>query len=93
MFENVTTHYQTLEIWIGHNATRYHNFNVLPYALPHALPYIFSHLSMGWCYLQSVTTTSTDYHRRYCTFYLSLAWFGAVSTVLPRSQTYNKNVY
>ena len=28
--------------WIGHNATRYHNFN----ALPHALPYIFSQYNM-----------------------------------------------
>ena len=37
MFERVTTHYQTLQTWIGHGATRYHNFN----ALPHALPYIF----------------------------------------------------
>ena len=34
--ERVTTHYKTLQTWIGHNATHYHNFN----ALPHALPYI-----------------------------------------------------
>ena len=47
MFEHVTTHYQTLETWIDHNATRYHNFNLLPYA----------------------------FH----TFYLSLAWFWAIS--------------
>ena len=38
MFERVTAHYQTLWIWIGHNAMRYYNFNALPYALPHALP-------------------------------------------------------
>ena len=38
MFEHVTTHYQTLPIWIGHNATHYHNFN--------ALPYIFSQFNM-----------------------------------------------
>ena len=31
MFERVTTHYQTLQTWIGHDATRYHNFNALPY--------------------------------------------------------------
>ena len=37
--------------WIGHNATCYHNFNVLP----HALPYIFSQCSMVWGYLQRVT--------------------------------------
>ena len=42
MFERVTTRYQTLRTWIGHNATRYHNFKALPYALPHALPYTFS---------------------------------------------------
>ena len=38
MFEHVTTHYQTLQTWIGHDATRYHNLN--------ALPYIFSQFSM-----------------------------------------------
>ena len=41
MFERVTTHYQTLWTRIGYYATRYHNFNALAYALPHALPYIF----------------------------------------------------
>ena len=42
MLEHVTTHYQTLPTWIGHNATRYHNFN----ALRRALPYIFSQFNM-----------------------------------------------
>ena len=46
MFERVTTHHQTLWAWIGHNAMRYHNFNTLPYALPHALPYIFSQFNI-----------------------------------------------
>ena len=46
MFENVTTHYQTLQTWIGHDATHYHNLNALPHALPHALPYIFSQFNM-----------------------------------------------
>ena len=27
MFERITTHYQTLKTWIGHNATHYYNFN------------------------------------------------------------------
>ena len=42
MFERVTTHYQTLQTWIGHTAMCYHNLH----ALPHALPYIFSQFSM-----------------------------------------------
>ena len=42
MFESVTTHYQTLQTWIGHNATRYHDLNALRHALPHTLPCIFS---------------------------------------------------
>ena len=46
MFEHVTTHYQTLQTRIGHNANRHHNFNALPHALPHALPYIFSQFNM-----------------------------------------------
>ena len=37
LFERVTTYYQTLWTWIGHNATRYHDFNALPYALPYIL--------------------------------------------------------
>ena len=47
MLENVTTHYQMLQTRIGHNATRYHNFNALPHTLPHALPYIFSQFNMN----------------------------------------------
>ena len=43
MYERVTTYYQTLKTWIGHNATRYHKIN----ALPQALPYTFSQLYMN----------------------------------------------
>ena len=56
MFERVTTYYQTLQTWIGHNATRYHNYNALPHVLPHALPYVFPQFSMVCGYLQWVTT-------------------------------------
>ena len=38
IFEKVTSYYQTLQTWIGHNARRYHNLN--------ALPYIFSQFNM-----------------------------------------------
>ena len=34
--------FQTLQTWISHKATHYHNLN----ALPHALSYSFSHLNM-----------------------------------------------
>ena len=47
MFEHVTKHYQTLQTWMGHDATRYYNFNALRHALPHVLPYIFSQFSMA----------------------------------------------
>ena len=43
MFERVTTHYQTLQRWIGHDATRYHNFS----ALPHTLSYTSSQFNMA----------------------------------------------
>ena len=46
MSERVTTYYQTLQTWIGHNETRYHNFNVLPQASSHALPYIYLGLAL-----------------------------------------------
>ena len=47
MFERVTKHYKTLQTWIGHNAMVYHNFNTLPHALPHTLPYISSQFNMA----------------------------------------------
>ena len=37
MFGHVTTHYQTLKTWIGHDVTHYHNFNALPHSLPQVL--------------------------------------------------------
>ena len=43
IFQRVTTNYQTLQTWIGHDATRYHNF----YMLPHALACIFSQFNMA----------------------------------------------
>ena len=46
MFERVTINYQTLQTWIGHNGKRYHNFNALLHALPHAL-HTFS-LRFAW---------------------------------------------
>ena len=60
-------------MWIDHDATRYHNFNALPYALPHALPYIFSQFNIGH--------NGTPYHNfnalpHVLIFSLSLAWFG-----------------
>ena len=65
MLEHVTTHYQTLQTSIGHDATRHHNFN----ALLHALPYIFSKFSMVWGYLQRVTTR---YHQIYKKIYINI---------------------
>ena len=52
IFEKHVTHYQTLETWIGHNATRYLILN----ALPHALPYILSEIFLVFGNLQRVTT-------------------------------------
>ena len=51
--------------WICHNATPYHNFNVLLYALP----YIFSQFSMVWGYLQNVTPC---YHQIYKKIYINI---------------------
>ena len=39
--------FQTLQTWICHNATRYHNLKALPVVLMHALPYIFSEIGLG----------------------------------------------
>ena len=48
--------FQTLQTWIGHNATRYHNVNALPHVLPYALPYSLSEICQVLGYLQRVTT-------------------------------------
>ena len=50
--------------WIGHDAKRYHNFNVLL----HTLPYIFFKFSMVWGYLQRVTMR---YHQIYKKKYIN----------------------
>ena len=46
MFERIITHYQSLQTWIGHNATHYSILNALPLALLHALSYIVSQFTM-----------------------------------------------
>ena len=50
------TNFQTPQIWLGHNATRYHDLNALPHALLHALTYIFPEICLILGYLQRVTT-------------------------------------
>ena len=57
------THYHTFSLsltCIGHNAKRYHNFNVLL----HVLPYSFSKFSMVWAYLQRVTTRYRQIYKK-----------------------------
>ena len=49
--KHVTTHYQTLQAWIGLNVKRYHSLN----ALPHALLFIFSEICLVLGYLRRVT--------------------------------------
>ena len=51
-FKHATTHYQTLQTWIGLNVIRYHNLS----ALPHALPWILSQISLVLGYFQYVNT-------------------------------------
>ena len=60
IFEKHATHYQTLETWIGHNATRYPILN----ALPHALPYIFSGIFLVLGNLQWVTTRYRQIYKK-----------------------------
>ena len=66
MFENVTTHYLTLQILIDNNTTRYHNLNVLPHVLPHALC-TFS-VSLAWFggYFQLETTRYRQIYKKNC---------------------------
>ena len=61
IFEHLATHYQTLETWICHNATRCPKLN----ALPHALPYIFSEICLVLGNLQRVTTCYRQIYKKY----------------------------
>ena len=66
IFEKHVTHYQTLETWIGHNATCYHILKALPHVLPpHALPYIFSEIFLVLGNLQRVTTRYRQINKKY----------------------------
>ena len=63
--------FQTLLIWIGHNATCYHNLNVLP----HTLLYIFSDICLVLSYLQRVTTRYRHFFENvnvYINFFINL---------------------
>ena len=60
MFERVTTHFQTLKIWIDHNAMHYHKFN----ALPDALPYIFSQFTMIWGFSNGLPRFTINFIKR-----------------------------
>ena len=54
------TNFQTPQTWLGHNATRYHDLNALPYALP----YIFSEICLILGYLQRVTTRYRQFFKK-----------------------------
>ena len=66
ILEHLATHYQTLETWIGHNATHYPNSN----ALPHALPYILSEICLVLENLQWVTTRYRQIYKKYIYYFL-----------------------
>ena len=61
IFEKLATHNQTLETWIGHNATHYPNLN--------ALPYIFSEIFLVWGNLQWVTMRYGQIYKKYILFF------------------------
>ena len=64
-FEHLATHYQTLETFMGYNATHYLNLNALPNMLPHALPQDFSEICLVLGNLQRVTTRYRQFYEKY----------------------------
>ena len=64
------TNFQTPQTWLGHNATRYHDLNALPYALP----YIFSEICLILGYLQRITTRYHQFLKKivYIYFFIDL---------------------
>ena len=88
MFEHVTTHYQTLQTWIGHDATRYHTRYHMRY-------HTFS-LSLTW-----IDHNAKRYHNfnvllhalPYIFSKFSMVW-GYLQRVTTRyNQIYKKNIY
>ena len=69
IFEHLATHYQTLETWIGHNASRYPNLKALPHALPVALLYMFSKICLVLGNLQRATTRYCHIYKKVYTYY------------------------
>ena len=78
--------FQTLQTWIGHNATRYHNLNVLP----HALPYIFSEIFLVWGYLQRVTTRYHQFFLKNLNIYLFINFKVTCGNLPLIAQTHSK---
>ena len=60
--------FQTLHTWIGHDAMQYHDFIMLP----HALPYTFSQFSMVWGILQRFTMRYTKFIKQNINSYFFL---------------------
>ena len=60
MFQCSDTHYQTLQTSTDHDATHCHNFN----ALPHALRYVFSKLTIVWDYFLRNTKRCFQNYKR-----------------------------
>ena len=54
--------FQTLQTWIGYNATCCNKLKTLPHALPHALTYIFSEVYVVLGYVQRITM---PYHHHF----------------------------
>ena len=65
-FEHLAADDQTLETWIGRNATRYPNSN----ALTHVLPYIFFEIFLLLGNLQRVTTRYRQIYNIYIYIYI-----------------------
>ena len=86
--EYVTTHYQILQTWIGHNATCYNNLNALSHVLPLELLYIFSLSSMVWGYLKRVTTRYHQISEKYINIILE-----AFTVMQPKTREIPEKIY
>ena len=97
MLEHVTKHYQTLQTWRGHNAMRYHNFNALPHALPHAhMRYRTFSLNLKWIGHNAMCYHNFNVLSHMLPYILfSLARSGTICNSLPRVTVkfIKKNIY
>ena len=83
------TTFQSLQTWIGHNATRYHNLNTLP----HALQYILSEIYPVLSYKQQVTTCYRHFFKKNINVHFFIQFDSNAVQIAPNHAKLRENAW